>query len=509
MSPSAPIAETNQVKIEDAGPARKRITVTVSAAAVKERLETGYGSLKNETALPGFRKGRAPRELLQRRFGDALLKETRDQILSEAYGQAIEANKLQPVGAPEIAPESRDAAIEVGKPFTFSIEVEVAPEFKLPNTDGIEVKRPIFEIGDEHVDLEIRRQGYRFGNAARITGPFQPLDRLLCEVKAYKNSEEEPFFSNDRALVVIPDTADEGKGQLLGLMVEDLGPRTEGKKVGDHITVKTTGPDQHEREDLRGASIRIELQVKDADRIDPLSEQGLAEKLSLDTVDNLKGQVRLALERQRDAEQRSAEREQVYAFLAKSVDFPLPEKLTLAQSTRNIEMARMDLLQRGVDPNEVETKLAEIRGESEANTQRRLKLFFILGRLAEEMKIDVTEAELNARIAGIAMQRGTRPDQLRNEIEKAGKLNELAHSIREHKTADRILEKAKFTDIPAEQWNDEQNKQIAGKRAALKGKAPAADKPHAHHGKSEKSHAPHAKSEKPDDKSSKSSKAKK
>ena len=481
MSTSAATVESNQVKIEDAGPARKKITVTVSADAVKARLETGFGSLKNETALPGFRKGRAPRELLQRRFGDALLKETRDQILSEAYGQAIEANKLQPVGNPEMTPECRDVALVVGKPFIFSIEVEVAPEFTLPNTDGIEVKRPIFEIKDEHVDLEIRRQGYRFGNATRIPGPFQPLDRMLCEVKAFKNSEAEPFFTNDRALVVVPDTSDEGKGQLLGLLIEDLGPRVEGKKVGDAITVETTGPDQHEREDLRGAKIRVELVVKDADRIEPLNEQGLAEKLSLDTIDNLKGQVRLALERQRDSEQKSAEREQVYTFLAQAVDFPLPEKMSQAQSTRNVEMARMDLLQRGVDPNDVETKLAEIRGESEANTRKRLKLFFILARLAEEMKIDVTEAELNGRIAGIAMQRGTRPDQLRNEIEKAGKLGELAHSIREHKTADRILEKAKFIDVPAEEWNEQQNKEVSSKRtdaksAGAKGAA-SGDKP--------------------------------
>ncbi len=471
MSTSAATVESNQVKIEDAGPARKKITVTVSAAAVQQRLEAGFGSLRNETSLPGFRKGRAPRELLQRRFGDALLKETRDQIVSQAYGQALEDNKLQTVGNPELSPESINVGIEVGKPFIFSIEVEVAPEFTLPNTDGIEVKRPIFEIKDEHVDLEIRRQGYRFGNATRITGPFQALDRMLCEVKAFKNDEAEPFFTNDRFMVVVPDLADDGKGQLLGLLVEELGQLVTGKKVGDAITVKTTGPAQHEREDLRGAKIRFELVVKDADRIAPLNEQGLAEKLSLDTIDNLKGQVRLALERQRDSEQKSAEREQVYAYLSQAVDFPLPEKMSRAQSTRNVEMARMDLLQRGVDPDDVENKLAEIRGESDANTRRRLKLFFILARLAQEMKIDVTEAELNSRIAGIAMQRGTRPDQLRNEIDRAGKLSELAHSICEHKTADRILEKAKFIDVPAEQWNEQQDKEIAARRSSSKGES--------------------------------------
>jgi len=456
------------VQVVDAGPACKRITVTVPAAAVDARLESGFGNLQGEAQLPGFRKGKAPKQLLQKRFGESLLQETTQQLLSEHFSKAIEDNKLRPIGEPTFPEGAKAPQLTRGQPFIFTLEVEVAPEFTLPNTDGIAVQKPIFEISDEHVHAEIRRQGYRFGTPERITGPFQPLDRMLTTAKAWKNDEKEPFFNMEKALVVVPDVVDEGKGALLGLLVEDLGKHLEGHKVGDVIEITTKAAANHEREDLRGATIQFELRFDDADRITPLDAKTLAERMGLDTEENLRGQVRLMLERKRDGEQRSAEREQVSRFLLDAVDFPLPERMSQGQMTRNLEMARMDMLQRGVEPEQAETRLAEIRHETDANTKRRLKLFFMLTRIAEEQSIQVSEAEVNGRIAAIAAQRGVAPAQVRQDLEKAGRINELALSIREQKVLDRILEKAVFTDVDAEAWNKHQTALVDADSKAAK-----------------------------------------
>ncbi len=458
-----------EVKVEDAGPACKRITVTVPAKAVDARLETSFGNLANEAQLPGFRKGKAPRGLLEKRFGESLLQETRSQLLSETYSKAIEEHKLRPVSEPTLAEGSKEPEIARSKAFTFTLEVEVAPDFKLPSTDGIEVQKPMFEITDEHVNGELRRQGYRFGTPERITGPFQPLDRMLCTAKAWKNDEKEPFFNMEKALVVVPDAADQGKGALLGLLVDDLNKHLEGKNVGDTVQITTKAPENHEREDLRGASVRFELKFDDADRITPLDAKTLAERMGLETEEILRAQVRIMLERKRDAEQRGAEREQVSRHLMDAVDFALPARLSQGQITRNLEMARMDMLQRGIEAEQVETRLAEIRHDSEENTKRRLKLFFVLGRLAEEQNISVSEAEVNGRIAGIAAQRGVPAGQIRQELERSGRMNELVLSIREQKVLDRILDKAKFTEIAAEKWNELETKREAEATAKTKG----------------------------------------
>jgi trigger factor len=267
---------------------------------------------------------------------------------------------------------------------------------------------------------------------------------------------------------VVPDAVDQGKGALLGMLVEDLGKHLEGKKVGDTVTVTTKAPDTHERDDLRGATVKFELTFTDADRIQPLDAATLADRMGLGTEENLRAQVRLMLERKRDGEQRAAEHEQVRRHLAEAVDFPLPERLSQVQMARNLEMARMDMLQRGLEAEQVETRLAEMRHASEADTRRRLKLFFILTRLAEEMGVQVSEPEVNGRIAAMAAQRGVSPSQMSQDLQRAGRVNELALSIREQKVLDRILEKAKFTEVSAEQWNTSEDARAKAEQAAAK-----------------------------------------
>ena len=103
-------------------------------------------------------------------------------------------------------------------------------------------------------------------------------------------------------------------------------------------------------------------------------------------------------------------------------------------------------------PAQVESRLAEIRADSEELTRNRLKLLFILHRLAEHFNVDVSEQEVNGRIASIAAHRGHRPDQVRAELTQTGRLSDVAQVIRQHKAADRVVAHSKVTDIPAADW---------------------------------------------------------
>lgn len=464
---------TPTVLVADAGPARKRLTITVPAEKVDERIETSFGALQSEAAVPGFRRGRVPRALLERRFGSALINEARSQLLADAYSKALEAKGLRPVSQPELDTAARDLALERGKPFVFTVDVEVLPDFELPKLEGVPVRKPMAQIGAEHVEAELRRNQYRFGNPERIEGPFQALDRLLGRVVVTLNGSTDVFFENNEALVVVPDVADQGRGQLLGLLFEDLGPRLEGRKVGDEIVFETTGPESHEREELRGAAVKIVYIISEAERIHPATPEALTEQFGLGSVDNLREQIRLGLERRRDGEQRAAMREQIFRHLIESVDFPLPEKLSQAQVQRNQDIMRMDMLHRGLEGEEVERRLAELRAASEEDTRRRLKLFFVLARLAEHFKIEVSEAEINGRIAQIAMSRNLRPDQVRAELQRANRLNDVALSIREAKTADRLIDRATISEVDAAAWNAEQESMRKATAPATAAASPA------------------------------------
>jgi hypothetical protein len=142
-------------------------------------------------------------------------------------------------------------------------------------------------------------------------------------------------------------------------------------------------------------------------------------------------QVKDALEQRRDSEQRAAMREQVSEQLVAKIDFALPSKLSESQAARTIEQQRMELLSRGLDPASVETRLAELRGKSEKVAKDRLKLFFIMARLAQHFGVNITEQELNGRVAMMAAQQNMRPEQMRQQIEKSGRMNEVISMIRD------------------------------------------------------------------------------
>jgi trigger factor len=472
MATTAPAAEPtadlvpNTVTVEETSATSRRITVTVPADSVTAKIEQSFGALQLEAAVPGFRKGRAPRGLLEKRFGSSVVKETKGQLIGDAYSKALEAKNIRPVGEPDLTKESIEKELERGKPFTFVVDVEVVPEFELPPLDGIPVRRPVVEVTAEHIDQELLRQSYRWGTPSRIDGPFQHLDRMVGKATVKIDGAEGTFFETDQALVVVPAKEDEGKGQLLGLMIDDLERHLLGKSVGIDVTVKTVGPEQHEREEIRGKPLTIDFHVAAAERITPATQDELAARFGLESHDMLREQVKFALEQRRDAEQKAAEREQVFEWLQSKVDFPLPAKLSERQAARTLNRQRMDMIYRGMDEDQVERNLAQLRGVSEEQAKNRLKLFFILSRLAEQFGVSVTEQEVNGRVFAIAQQQGLRPDQVRAELQRTDSMNDVVLQIREHKTADRLLEKAAITDVPAEEWNKEvQAKAADGKTA--------------------------------------------
>jgi trigger factor len=456
------------VVVETVGPARKRLKITIPAKAVDAGISDAYSAARNDVQLPGFRRGTAPIALIEKRFGASILEDLRRRLLTEAYTKALTDHKLQPISDPELDEKAGEPELKRGAALAVTLDVEIVPDITLPKLEDVEVKRPVAEVEEKFIDEEIRRLGYRFGTPGRIDGPFEHLDRMVGKaVVRVKGAQKDPYFEADECLVVVPDAEDEGKGQVLGLMFDDLGPKLAGRKVGDTVALVTKGPAVHEREELRNAEITVEFTPAQAERIAPAAPEAVANSLGLGSVENLREQVKLQLEGRRDQEQRAAMREQAAEWFADKVDFELPEKMSGAQIARNLEMARIQLLSQGLDEATVEKRVAEIRGASEADTRRRLKVFFILSKLAQDLGIEVGEAEVNGQIAQMARARGQRPDALRAELQQSGRLNEMALAIREAKVLDRVLSKAKATDIPAEEWN----KVVAEKQKAANARA--------------------------------------
>ncbi|MEC9373744.1 MAG: trigger factor family protein, partial [Planctomycetota bacterium] len=226
----------SNVKIEDAGPCRKRLQIEIPASAVAEAVSSRLESVVAEAALPGFRPGRAPRRLIERRFGGMVRDEAKQQLAMQAYQSAVRDNKLRVLGDPEGGDELRDADMSGDKPVSFSLEVEVAPEITLPSLDGVEVKKPLLEVTDEMVDREVERLCVNEGSL-EPQDKAGPGDYCIGHGKMTRDKDGELIHDINGAVIQMPPKDKDGKGMILGVMVDDLAKQAGSPKAGDTITI--------------------------------------------------------------------------------------------------------------------------------------------------------------------------------------------------------------------------------------------------------------------------------
>ena len=440
----------HNVKITDVGPCLKKLAIEIPADEVANQIGTSLDTIMTETELPGFRKGRAPKRLVERRFGSTIRREAKNQLVAQAYTQAIDEHKLKVIGDASSEMLAK-LEIEDGKPLAFEVEVEVMPEFELPNLEGIEVKKPVLEVTEEMVGKELERL---LLNEGRLEAREKPeAGHYLTGHAVMVDQEGKTHHDIQDAVIQIPTDDKAGKGMILGVMVEDFGKQLGTPKIGQKVTVKTTGPENHENEAIRGKSLTITFEVKKADEIIPASAEEAAQRYGMASEAELREAIKERITQRLQIDQISLMRQQIAKHLVDSTKMELPARATAAQAARNLERRRMEMLYRGADAQRIEESMAELRNSSNDVAVRELKLFFVLNQAAEKLGVKVSDAEMNARIAQIAASRGERPERLRQEIINRNQGGMVFQQVREHKTMDTILAKAKVTEVSVEEFN--------------------------------------------------------
>lgn len=451
------------VTIDEIGPCRKKITIEIPASAVAGALEEKFASISGEAQLPGFRAGRVPKRLLERRFGPAIRDEAKQQLVAQAYQDAVQKHELRVLGDPEGGEELADLELSASEPVRFSLEVEVAPDFELPDVEGIEVKKPLFDVTDEMVDRELERMAMNEGSL-EPQEKAAPGDYAIGHGLMVKDDGGETIHDIDGAVIQIPPEDADGRGMILGVLVEDLASQIGQPSPGETLTVKTTGPEQHEIESIRGEALTVTFEVREVNRIAPAPIEELAQRFGMEDEQQLREAIKLRLNQRVMVEQQAAMRQQVARRLLDNVTLELPEQITQRQAARNVERQRLELMHRGETPEAIEQRMAELRASSGDAASRELKLFFILDRIAAQNDVQITEAEVNGRIAQIAAERGERPDKVRDELIQGGHIQGIAQQIREHKTLDSIVANAKVDEVSADEyraWAESQRGELA------------------------------------------------
>lgn len=449
MSDSA-TAAPNKVTIEDAGPSRKRISIEIPAGVVESRIADSLEAVIAEAALPGFRKGHAPRRLVEKRFGGRIRDEAKQQLVAGAYQDAVRDHQLKVLGEPT-SESLGDLQVADGQPLRFDVEVEVLPEFDLPQLEGIKVLRPDPTVPEDLVAQEVDKLKVNEGSLEeREQG--EPGDYATGHA-TMTDSDGTEHYNIEGAVIRVPETDSDGSGMILGVKVDDFGTQIGSPKAGDELVVAVTGPEQHEVEALRGKDLSVTFKVARIDRIIPAPIADVVAKFGLASEEQLAEGVRQRLEQRAAIQQQAVMRQQITRHLMDGAEVDVPERVTAAQAGRNLERQRMELMYRGVDQQQIEEHMGELRASAPEAARNELKLFFIINKAADELGINVEEAELNGRVAQIAQQQGVRPEEMRQQLAKSGQIQTVFQQIREHKTLDAILTKAEIEDVSAEDFN--------------------------------------------------------
>ncbi|XAL99918.1 trigger factor [Phycisphaeraceae bacterium D3-23] len=470
-------AVSYDVKIEDAGPACKALTITIPADRIKDKIEESYGTLQTDAVLPGFRRGRAPRRLLEKRFASSIGDDVKNQLLSESYSKALEDHELDVLGDPEIE-GVEDLKLPEDGDLTYTVKVEVTPDVELPAFDTLKLNKTVVNVTDDEVKEELQRVRDQAGTPTTVEdqpieeGDYAMVDTLiLAGEDAGKDADTLAHYPAAHVLVHGKDK--DFKGHVAGILIENLGKEMMGKKVGDVVTISMTGPSSHEDEKIKDQPITVKMDITAIHRIEPAPIEDLLERMGLGSEEELTERVKASLEQRAEQNQKADLYQQACDQLVEKVELDLPAGISSRQTERVLQRQQMDMMYRGTPATEIDEKIAELRTESEDAAQRQLKQFFILDKASKDLDVDVDEQELNGRIAMMAMQSGRRPEKVRQEMMQQGQIEQLYLQIREQKTLDKIIDQATVTEVEGEGDDKPAAKKKSTKKKTSKKKAAA------------------------------------
>jgi trigger factor len=423
-------------EVKEVGPCKLEIRIEVSAERVKEEIDHKYKDLNDSMALPGFRKGHAPRNVLERKFGKALLDDLKFELLSGSFEEVKEEKKLEPVGEPEL--EADKISLEEGKPFVFDMKIEVRPTFEVKQYEGLKVTKPPVTVDDK--DIENVLKGFQESKGELIPAEdnlAREGDQLTADFTLIVDGKPVDTGENN-AVFLTPDI------QFFGKELPEFYKAIVGKKVGDAVEVPVKLPENFVDKAHAGkdASIKATIKGVKQKKLPPVDADFAKKHFDMDSVDELRADIRKRIEREKETAGRVAMGEKIVEDLVKANDFPMPEGLISSGTEEALRRSQLDMAMKGVPEDEIKKVMDQDKTGSRENMAKALKAHFILEHLAQKEKIFVTEDQVEERVGQMAAQYGKWPHEMKAYLEEQGLLSQLRRSMREELVKEYLLSKA-------------------------------------------------------------------
>jgi len=429
------------VSVENLAPCKKLVRVELDAAAVDAAFDAVTKDIQKQANLPGFRPGKAPRGMVVKKYDAEIKDETKRKLIGDAYRKAIDEQKISVVGYPDI----EEVQFGRGQTLQFTATVETAPDFQLPEYKGLPATLETKAVTDVDVDkaLEmLRGQHASFNTEARElkNGDIAVVNYTgTCDGKAITElaptakglTEQKNFWIETEGNSFIPGFA----AQLIGA------------KAGDRRTVNVDFPADFVTKELQGKKGVYEVELAEVkEKVLPVMDDELAKKFGAENLEKLKAGVRTDLENELKYSRSKNLRGQVVKALLDKVNFDLPETAVAAE-TRNVvyDLVRQST-QRGMNRDLIEKQKDEIYAAAAGNAKERVKLAFLVGRIAEQEKIQASQDDVLKRAQQLAMMYQMPFDQFIKDLQKRNGVNELYEQVLHEKVLELLEKNATITE---------------------------------------------------------------
>ena len=432
------------VSVENLAPCKKLVRVELDAAAVDAVLADITKNFQKQAALPGFRPGKAPRDMVVKKYGAEIKDEAKRKLIGDHYRKAIEEQKLKVIGYPDI----EEIQFDHGQALIFAATIETAPDFELPDYKCLPAQVEMKTVTDADVDhaLDLLR-----GHHAKFETVTRPLANGDIAVVNYNGTCE------GKVITELAPTA-KGLTEQKNFWVETTGnnfipgfaEQLIGASAGDKRTVNVDFDADFVTRELQGKKGVYEVELVEVkEKVLPPVDDELAKKFGAESLEKLRAGVRTDLENELKYSRSKAIRAQAVQVLLSRVQFDLPET-AVANETRNVvyDLVRQNT-QRGLTRELIEEQKEQIYSVAANNAKERVKFAFLVGRIADQEKLQVSQDEVVRRAQQLAQTYQMPFDQFVKDLQKRNAVNELYEQVLHEKVLDLIEKNAVVTEVPA------------------------------------------------------------
>ena len=431
-----------RLEVEDISPVKKKLKVEVPAEVAGKEFNQIANDYKKHARLPGFRPGKAPLQLVKRRFRKDICKDVLQRLIPESYDQALREREVKPLGDLRI----EQLSFEEGESLSYEAQVEILPEITLPEYRGLEVQVPTEALTEEMVEEQLekirQRQAPLVTVSDRTTAADGDYATVDLEGKYLDQDPDgkpaEPIAEKNVTLQLGGEHTHKSFDQALN-----------GMDVGEKKTFEVTYEPDYPEEKLAGHRVRFnvvlnDIKLLDLPDLDDEFARGLGE---FENLGKLKDKIREELNHQLEQNRASKLRQELVQKLIDATNFEVPELLVENRIDDKVRDLAYDMARQGLNPTKTDVDWSSMRSDLRAVAEKETRAGLILAKIADQEGFDISPQEVSQELEGLAESTNQPIDKVRQHFQEDSRREGLVDQIRRRKALDIVLEGAKVPEI--------------------------------------------------------------